>query len=526
MPTVAFTAPHYQATEVGLAVLKDGGSAVDAMVAAAATIVVVYPHMNSLGGDSFWIIHYPGEKPVALDASGYAAEKAKINWYHQQGLQIIPARGAKAALTVAGTVGGWLKAREIAAKFSNNLPLTRLLRPAMELAHNGITVTNSLQVASEKTFTNLKDVSGFASVYLPQGKSLRAGKILTNKPLAQLLSTLAEIGLDDFYRGETANTIAESLSQVGSPIQLPDLHDFHAEVVEPLNVKISKGQLFNTSAPTQGIASLIILALYDRIYQSDWSEQERIHHLLVCTKQALMIRDRFVSDPSRLAEDWLQLLEDEDLDQLATNICSEQALPWPYLSQSSDTVWMGALDRNGTMVSFIQSIYWEFGSGLVIPELGLLWNNRGLSFSLDPNHHNSLVPKLKPFHTLNPALALLNDGRRFVYGTMGGDGQPQTQAALFTRHIYDGLPLARAIAQDRWLLGRTWGDISHNLKLEQNLADEVGATLSAWGHVVAPVTCNNEMMGHAGGIIISPNGSVETATDPRSDGAALTAEIP
>lgn len=525
MPTVAFTAPHYQASEVGFAILKEGGNAVDAMVAAAATIAVVYPHMNSLGGDSFWIIHHPGQKPVAIDAAGYAAEKANIDWHYQQGLQSIPTRGAMASLTVAGTVGGWLKARQVAAKFSDNLPLTRLLNPATELAHNGITVSKSLQLASEKTFADLKDVSGFAPVYLPQGKSLQPGETLTNKPLADLLSTLATKGLDDFYRGETAKAIAENLSKVGSPIQLSDLHEFQAEVVEPLNVKISQGQLFNTDAPTQGIASLIILALYDRIYQSDWNEQERIHHLLECTKQAFIIRDRFVTDPSRLAKGWSQLLEDEYLDRLASHIDPKQALPWPYPSQPGDTVWMGALDRDGTMVSFIQSIYWEFGSGLVIPELGLLWNNRGLNFSLDPKHHNSLAPNLKPFHTLNPALALLNDGRRFVYGAMGGDGQPQTQAALFTRHIYDCLPLTQAIAQDRWLLGRTWGDISHNLKLEQNLADKVGASLSARGHDVATVTSNNEMMGHAGGIIIAPDGSVETATDSRSDGAALSAEI-
>ena len=479
MPKIAFTAPHYQATEVGLTVLKEGSSAVDAMVAAAASIAVVYPHMNSLGGDSFWIIHHPGQKPVAINSAGYAAEKANIDWYREQSLHIIPPRGAKASLTVAGTIDGWLKAREVAAKFNDNLPLTRLLNPAVDLARNGITVTKSLQLASEKTFTQLKNVSSFASVYLPQGKSLQIGETLTNKPLAELLSTLATKGLDDFYRGETANAIADHLTQAVSPIRLQDLHNFHAQILEPLSVNISKGQLFNTDAPTQGIASLIILALYDRIYQSDWNEQERIHHLLECTKQAFIIRDRFVTDPNRLTPDWSQLLEDEYLDQLVMNIYPEKALPWHDLAQPGDTVWMGALDRDGTMVSFIQSIYWEFGSGLVIPEFGLLWNNRGHSFSLDPKHPNSLASKMKPVHTLNPALALLNDGRRFVYGTMGGDGQPQTQAALFTRHIYNGLPLAQAIAKDRWLLGRTWGDISHNLKLEQNLAKRVGATLSA-----------------------------------------------
>ncbi|GLS25710.1 gamma-glutamyltransferase family protein [Marinibactrum halimedae] len=528
MATVAFTAPHFKASEVALEILKEGGNAVDAMVAAAATIAVVYPHMNSFGGDGFWVIQKPGEAPVAIDASGKAARQADIQWYRSRGHSAIPNRGPLASLTMAGTVSGWQKARDYAESLdgvAQPLPLSRLLGPAAALAREGITVTQSLQAASVKTFEELSSNEEFAKLYLNQGETLKAGEQLTNPALADLLDGLAERGLDDFYRGDIAKVLASSLEKAGSPITLEDFESYHAEMLEPLTTTTGKGQLFNMVAPTQGVASLIILALYDRIYQDSWNETERVHHLVECIKQAFIIRDTYVTDRSRLKAEWSTLLDDAFLDDLAKKIDSEKALPWPHVAKPGDTIWMGALDKDGMMVSFIQSGYWEFGSGQVIPEYGLVWNNRGLSFSLDITHHNHLAGGMKPFHTLNPAFALLEDGRRFSYGTMGGEGQPQTQAALFTRHIYDELPLTEAIAKDRWLLGRTWGDVSNNLKLEQGLYQSMGAALSELGHDVAEVPGLNEMMGHAGGIILSPDGSVQAATDPRSDGAALTAEV-
>lgn len=179
---------------------------------------------------------------------------------------------------------------------------------------------------------------------------------------------------------------------------------------------------------------------------------------------------------------------------------------------------MGVIDAQGRAVSFIQSIYHEFGSGVVLPESHVNWQNRGCSFSLDEAAVNSLRPGKKPFHTLNPALARLRDGRTMVYGTMGGDGQPQTQAAVFTRHVVFNQALQHAVSSPRWLLGRTWGSASETLKLEARLGAKLIDDLRARGHDVEVLGDFEETMGHAGALVRHPNGSLEGAFDPRGDG--------
>ncbi len=173
------------------------------------------------------------------------------------------------------------------------------------------------------------------------------------------------------------------------------------------------------------------------------------------------------------------------------------------------------------MVSYIQSLYWEFGSGLVLPRTGVLMQNRGASFSLDPDTLNALAPGRLPFHTLNPALAELDDGRVIAYGTMGGDGQPQTQAALFTRHVTFRQPLGRAIEAPRWLLGRTWGSTHTNLRLESRFDGNLIDRLLSAGHDVEVLgDAYSDTMGHAGAVVLHPNGTLEAAHDPRADGGA------
>lgn len=179
---------------------------------------------------------------------------------------------------------------------------------------------------------------------------------------------------------------------------------------------------------------------------------------------------------------------------------------------------MGAVDSHGVAVSMIQSLYFEFGSGVFLPQTGLLWQNRGASFLLEEGAWNAFVPGRKPFHTLNPALARFDDGRVMVYGTMGGEGQPQTQAALFTRYAMFGVPLQQAITAPRWLLGRTWGSHSHSLKMESRFDAGVIARLEQAGHEVERVAPFTSMMGHAGAVVRHASGLFEGAADPRSDG--------
>jgi gamma-glutamyltranspeptidase/glutathione hydrolase len=307
-------------------------------------------------------------------------------------------------------------------------------------------------------------------------------------------------------------------------LTLEDFNRHYALVSDPLSVSTSVGSLYNLGAPTQGVASLLIAAIYDRLAPLADSELDHTHLLVEATKQAFILRDKWVCDQDYLKQPLQALLSDEVISDCARHISLAQATPWPHVAKPGDTVWMGAVDQYGTMVSFIQSVYWEFGSGCVLPETGIVWNNRALSFSLDDSHHNVLAPLKKPFHTLNPAYAELVDGRRMVYGTMGGEGQPQTQACLLSRYLYQGLTLQDAIAEPRWLLGRTWGDDTHQLRLEQTLATRIGKELMAKGHDITTVSNCNELMGHAGAVVLSKHGMVDAASDPRSDGMALIGE--
>ena len=516
----AFTAPHHIATEVGQKILEQGGTAAEAMVAAASMVAVQYPHMNGIGGDGFWLISKAGEAPVAIDACGSAALSIDPDYYRTLGDEL-PEKGGEASITMAGTVAGWQKALEING---GSLSLSTLLQPSIDAARNGIEVTQSLVDASVKTFDRLKDLPEFSRLFLDDGNTLKLGATVVNPALAKTLERLAEVGLDDFYRGEIAEQAAKELQEAGSPLTLEDFHQHQALVTQPLNVETSKGQLFNLGAPTQGLASLLILAIYDRLAEQATTELDHIHLLVEATKQAFIIRDKVVTDERYLDKPLQEYLDDSVVTQCAERISLTQAQPWPYQAKPGDTIWMGATDQYGTMVSFIQSVYWEFGSGLVLPSSGIMWNVRGKSFSLDTEHHNTLVAGKKPFHTLNPAYAELKDGRRMVYGTMGGEGQPQTQACLFSRHIYQNMSLQQAVSMPRWLLGRTWGDTTNNLRLEEDLHTEYAQTLTQMGHEVTQVENLSELMGHAGAITLDLQGKADATSDPRSNGDIFLGE--
>ena len=440
---VAFSAPHAAAAQVGQALLEDGASAIDAMIAASAAISVVYPHMNSLGGDGFWLLQAPGENPVAIDACGFSAALATPAWYRERGLDGVPARGGPAALCLGGTLDGWREARAFAGEYGYpSRPLAELLAPAAALARDGIAVTASLAAASSKVEPELAGAAAYRALFCPQGRPLARGDQLRNPGLAGFLDRVATEGTESVYRGPLAEDLADWLAAEGSPLRRDDFAAYRARRVTPLTARIAGARLFNLPAPTQGVASLLILAIHDawRRAHPAPSELETVHALVEATKRAFTVRDAEVADPARLSERWPTLLEPAALRAHGAAIDDAGAAPWPRRAEGGDTVWMGAVDGNGCLVSFIQSIYWEFGAGVVHPDYGLSWNNRGLGFSADPADRNALGPRRKPRHTLNPALALFDDGRRLAYGTMGGEGQPQTQAALFA-----ALPLRRPL---------------------------------------------------------------------------------
>ncbi|QKJ85963.1 Putative gamma-glutamyltranspeptidase [Paramixta manurensis] len=512
-------APHHLASESALAVLREGGNAIEAMVAAAATIAVVYPHMNGLGGDGFWLVMPPGGEPVAIDASGAAGSLAHFDFYH--GEKKIPHRGPKAALTVAGTVSGWAEALRLAQELGGTaLPLPRLLRDAIRYAADGIPVTQSQANATAAKLDELRDLPGFAATFLPDGEIPRTGSRFTQPALADTLCLLADEGLDSFYRGTLAKKLAREMSDLGMPITLNDLQAHRAKRRTPLRVMHQQGEVFNMTPPTQGLVSLAILGITDHLAMAQADEAQTVHRLVEATKQAFTLRDRYITDPAHIEEELQTLLEPERLAAMAAQIDDTRAAPWGTGRGPGDTVWLGVMDSSGLAVSFIQSIYHEFGSGVVLPDTGIVWQNRGAAFSLQPGHLLALAPGKQPFHTLNPAAARLHDGRTLVYGSMGGDGQPQTQAAIFTRHVVQGMPLQQAVSAPRWLLGRTWGQLSDSLKVEGRFSPHTVATLRALGHEVELLEDFSEAVGHAGAIVRHNNGMFEGAFDPRSNGSA------
>ncbi|AGY92079.1 hypothetical protein SPICUR_05525 [Spiribacter curvatus] len=517
------TAPHHMAAEAGRDVLREGGTAVEAMVTAAAVIAVVYPHMNAIGGDGFWLVGEAGQRPSGIDACGPAAGLASRDWYQAQGTTTIPARGPLAALTVPGTVGGWMAALAQPNATSGRMPVARLMAPAVAMAREGVPTTAGQEALTRQKLDGLQDIPGFAETFLADDLSVpQRGDRLIQRRLGDTLEQLGRAGLGDFYQGDVAQSLAHDLEALGSPLRLDDFTGYKAQVVDPLSITSRDTQLYNMPPPTQGLASLMILGVFDRLRVPDGEGFAHIHGLIEATKQAFRVRDAEVTDPEWMRTQAVDLLDARHLDSAAAAIDPQRAAPWPHPAAPGDTVWMGAVDANGQATSFIQSIYWEFGAGIVLPESGVLMQNRGMSFGLTPDHPQALEPGRSPFHTLNPAMATFADGRHMLYGTMGGEGQPQTQAAVFTRHARFGMPLQAAVTAPRWLLGRTWGDSSTGLKVESRLPDAVIQALTEAGHAVEVVEPFDGMMGHAGAIVRHPDGLLEGATDPRSDGAVAT----
>lgn len=511
------TAPHHLAAQAGLDVLRDGGTAAEAGVAIAACLAVVYPHMTGLGGDGFWLLGGPDGSVRGVDGCGRAAHGVSLATY--QGRDAIPWRGPLAANTVAGTVSSWDAALAIGG---GSLPLSRLLRDAIGHAEQGVAITESGARTIAAKAPELMSVAGWADVFLSTGRPPVTGDMLRQPMLARTLRRLADAGPEDFYRGDLARQLSDDLARAGSPISAADLADHRAEEVTPLSVRAAGARLYNMPPPTQGLASLLILALFDRLPIAGGESFGHVHGLVEATKQAFLIRDTHVHDPARVTLDCQGLLDNEAaLTELAARIDPESALPWPQPASAGDTCWFGAIDSQGRVASAIQSTYFEFGSGVVSPSTGVTWQNRGASFRLAEHGWNALRPGAKPFHTLNPALARFDNGRLMAYGTMGGEGQPQTQAALFTRYACFGMDLQDAITAPRWLLGRTWGEESVTLKLEDRFDPALVERLRHAGHDVEMMPPFSEAMGHAGALVRHADGLLEGASDPRSDGQAL-----
>ncbi|MBK1666189.1 gamma-glutamyltransferase [Rhodospirillum rubrum] len=517
------SAPHHLAAQAGLEILREGGNAIEAMIAAASACAVLYPHMTGIGGDGFWIIHEPGRPPLSIDASGAAGAGASLAAYRERGLARVPIHGPLAACTVAGALSGWQSALDVSSRWGGRLPLSRLLGEAVGYARDGFAVSHSQERALRRLLGGLKDQPGFAAQFLEaDGRVPRAGALQRNRPLAETLEALAADGLDSFYRGAVGQKVAAALKAVGAPVTAGDLARHRSIRRRPLTLALDSAVLHTTPPPTQGLTTLMLIGLFQRAGLRDAEGAAFVHAMVEAAKVAYRVRDAKICDPRHMGVHPATYLSAQVLDGLAGEIAQGGGAPTPALSAAGDTVWMGAVDGEGRAVSFSQSLCHAFGSGVMLGDTGILWHNRGVAFSLGDPAVNPLVPGRKPIHALNPLLARLRDGRTLVFGTMGGDGQPQTLAAIFARHVLFGQDPQAAISAPRWLLtggpGGRDGLPLAALRLESRFDPRVVEGLRTLGHCVTLTDAFDEAMGHAGALIRHPDGTIEGAFDPRSDG--------
>lgn len=513
------TSPHELATEAGLEVLRSGGNAIEAAIAIAASLNVTYPHFSGFGGDAFMII---GDRNGNVKTiSGIGQAPAVLPQYNGS----IPVRGPGSMLTTAANVDTLGKAFDVSRKeLGGKKSWSDLLAPAIRLARDGFPITPSERFWLDFRLKEMASLPGLVNAFMVDGKAPEIGANFRQPQLAVTLETLAERGYRDFYEGKLAQRIAAGLKEAGSPLTASDLAETQARIEPPLRMAYRDGVLLAHQPPTQGITTLEIMGILDRFELNKIPEgsADYYHVLVEAVKRAFMDRNRYVSDPEFVNVPTEMMLSKSNLDQHASMIKMSQALAWPHVFKSGDTVYIAATDDQGNSVSMLQTIYFDWGSGVMAGDTGILWHNRGASFNLDPKHPNVLQAGKRPFHTLNPGMFLKNGKPQILYGTQGADGQPQTLATILTRMIdYDMDPLT-ALSRPRFLLGKTFSDTRDSLKLESDVGHAVFQELARRGHELAPLPAQSPLAGHPGAIVIDPKtGIFSGAHDPRSDGRAL-----
>ncbi|MCK1411531.1 gamma-glutamyltransferase [Bradyrhizobium sp. CW4] len=512
------TSPHDLATQAGLEVLRRGGNAIEAAISIGATLCVTYPHFSGLGGDTFMIMSDRKGNVRTLSGAGQAA--ATLPNYSGS----VPIRGPGSALTAAATVDTWDQAFAFSRKsWGGKLSWASLFERPIEYASKGFAVTPSQRFWQNFEAKNLEDWPDVQRIFMPAGRIPEVGETLVQPELADTLEMLAANGGRDFYEGKLAERIAAGLKKIGSPLTADDFARCRARDEAPLRVGYRGGELIGLRPPTQGITTLEIMGILDRFELAKYPEGSAdYYHLLVeAVKYAFSDRNRYIADPEFTDVPVNHLLSKANLDAHAKAINLEKALPWPHLFRNGDTVYIGASDQNGNCVSMLQTVYYDWGSGMVAGDTGILWHNRGASFNLDPASPNCLKPGKRPFHTLNPGMYLKQGRPNLLYGTQGADGQPQTLAAVLTRLIDYNMDPLTALSRPRFLLGKTFSDSRDSLKLEQDAGEEVFKKLAERGHEMSPIPAQSPLAGHPGAIRIDADGSVTGAHDPRSDGRAL-----
>jgi gamma-glutamyltranspeptidase/glutathione hydrolase len=514
------TSPHALASEAGAHVLRDGGNALEAAVAVAAAITVLYPHFCGLGGDAVWIVADPEGRRACFLGIGQAANQLPDL------AGTIPLRGPSSALTSACAVDCWGHAHAYGARhWGGTRSLASLIDAAIGFAEDGYPLSTSQAFWLAFRQADAASWPGFGDIFMPGGTAPAIGTRFRQPQLARSLKEIARDGPRAFYEADLSGRIAAGLAAAGSPIRAADLRATQTREVAPESLVYRDVELLAPPPPTQGITTLSIMGILSRFDVAALTPggADHLHLAVEAIKQAFADRHD-ISDPDHANQRVPEKLDPAHLGRLAAAIDPQTALPWPHVLRTGDTVFFGVTDGAGRSVSVLQSTYFDWGSGVVAGDTGILWQNRGAAFSLDPRHPNALAPGKRPFYTLNPGMGLRDGKPALVYGTQGADGQPQTLSMLLTRLIDFRDDPAQALAGPRFLLGRTFSDGRDSLKLEAHAGAEVASILSARGHVVSEIPALSPLAGQAGIIVRHADGRVEGAHDPRGDGTAIAVD--
>ena len=534
---------NYLATQAGLQILTSGGNAIDAAIAANAAMTVVYPSTCSAGGDVFMLIwEAKTQRLHALNGSGRAPRGMTPELFASKDMRQVPTRGPL-SINVPGAVDGWFEALE---RFGS-LPAETVFAPAIAYAEDGMPVTAKMSGWFRDALPLLKQWSSSATVFLKDGQSPQPEEVLRQPGLARTYRMLAQEGRDALYNGPLGRTITEYVQKCGGVLAMEDMRQHHSDWVEPISTDYRGYDVYEFPPNSQGIAALEMLNIiegYD-LKSMGYSTPEYLHVLLEAKKLAFADRDRYVSDPAFVEVPVAQLLDKGYAAEQRGRINLQRSTPYyaPGLEKEGDTMYLCTADREGNIVSLIQSLYNGFGSGIVGGETGVLLHNRGSYFSLDPRHVNYLQPGKRTMHTLTPAMVLRNGTPYMALGSMGGDAQPQIHTQLLTAIIDFGQNVQQAITAPRWRSGRfetrtvrngleVAGQrgmddqyermVSEMVVLERRFPSGTALALDLLGHRVRVDGPWEDGMGHAQAIAVNPRTHVfEGAADPRCDGLAL-----
>lgn len=504
------------AVQGGLQILRDGGNAVDAAVATAAILNVVEPMSTGIGGDAFMLVYQPKDGRIrGLNASGRAPYAAELEFFTKQGLTNIPAFGSMYSVTVPGTIDGWATLLEECGTMS----LAEVLQPAIAYAENGFPVSPQIGIAWQESAGMLAQHPDTARTYLMDGSAPTPGEIFRQPNLARTFRLIAEGGRDVFYRGEIAEKIVRFSDENGGLFTLKDFADHGSDWVEPISTNYRGYEIYEIPPNGQGIAALLALNIVEGfdLGAMGHNSAEHLHHAIEAMKLGFADLYEYVTDPTFVDVPIAGLLSDEYTKSQRTRISSEQASTEPGSGVppiGSDTVYLCAVDSERNVVSFINSLYAGFGSGLVTGDTGIMLQNRGAGFSLNPNHANCIAPHKRTLHTIIPGMIAQNGVPLLTFGVMGGQMQAQGHLQFVCNLVDFNMDVQAALDAPRFRVIE-----GSRIMLEDGIPMNTQAMLAQKGHHITP---GDPFFGGGQAIFIHPRfNTLIAGSDPRRDGCAF-----